>query len=242
MTVLALRLAGPMQAWGDGSRFTQRLTRSEPTKSGVLGLLAAADGRRRTDPLEDLAALRFGVRVDQPGRIVRDFHTAIRWQEKNNKGESPAMPLSYRYYLADAVFVAAVEGHRELLAGLDDALREPTFPLYLGRRSCPVSGRLSLGLHESGLLEVLHALDWQASTWHRRRQGRQVDLPLFVDASATRADEDSVTEVVRDVPISFDPNRRDYGWRDVVRAAPVTKPNPDGTARPMDFMAALGGA
>ena len=41
MSVLLLRLAGPMQAWGDASRFTTRQTRTEPTKSGVLGLLAA---------------------------------------------------------------------------------------------------------------------------------------------------------------------------------------------------------
>ena len=76
MTVLLLRLAGPMQAWGDNSRFTRRDTRMIPTKSGVLGLLAAADGRRRTDPIEDLAGLRFGVRVDQPGQLQRDFQTA----------------------------------------------------------------------------------------------------------------------------------------------------------------------
>lgn len=242
MPVLALRLAGPLQSWGDASRFTQRLTRSEPTKSGVLGLLPAAGGRRRTDPLEDLAALAFGVRVDQPGRIVRDFHTAIRWQEKNTKGESPSMPLSYRYYVADAVFVAGVEGDRALLEGLEEALRAPTYPLYLGRRSCPATGRVSLGVHEGGVEEVLRALPWEASAWHRRRQGTTVDLPLFPDAEATTVTADTVTEVVRDVPRSFDPVRREYGWRDVVRAAPVPVANPAGRAGAMDFMAALGGA
>ncbi len=237
MAVLALRLAGPLQSWGDSSRFTQRLTRSEPTKSGVLGLLSAADGRRRTAPVEDLAELLFGVRVDQPGRLVRDFQTAIRWQDPKR----PSMPLSYRFYLADAVFVAGVEGDRSLLDALDSAVREPAFPLYLGRRSCPVSGRVSLGVHDGPVEDVLRHLDWEASMWHRRRQGRTADLPLYLDAAATTASHDTVTEVVRDVPHSFDPARRDYGWRDVVRAEPHTVSNEHGRTG-MDFMAALGGS
>lgn len=236
MAVLALRLAGPLQSWGDASRFTQRSTRSEPTKSGVLGLLAAADGRRRQDPIADLAGLRFGVRVDQPGRLVRDFHTAIRW----DLPKRPSMPLSYRYYLADAVFVAAVEGDIALLEGLYAALRHPAFPLYLGRRACPVTGQVSLGLHEGGVEQVLRRIPWQAAAWHRRRQGQSVDLPLHVDVQASTVAPDTVREVVRDVPASYDPERRQYGWRGVVQAAPHRVENPDGQDR-MDFMAALGG-
>ena len=76
MTVLLLRLAGPLQSWGVKSRFTVRATELAPTKSGIIGMLAAAVGRRRTDPIEDLLSLRFGVRKDQPGRVIRDFHTA----------------------------------------------------------------------------------------------------------------------------------------------------------------------
>jgi CRISPR system Cascade subunit CasD len=39
MAVLLLRLAGPMQAWGTQSRFVNRDTELEPSKSGVIGLL-----------------------------------------------------------------------------------------------------------------------------------------------------------------------------------------------------------
>ncbi|MBO3129038.1 type I-E CRISPR-associated protein Cas5/CasD [Dermatophilus congolensis] len=238
MAVLLLRLAGPLQSWGDSSRFTQRLTRSEPTKSGVVGLLAAAQGRRRSDPIEDLAHLLFGVRVDQPGRIVRDFHTAIRWQEPKRT----SMPLSYRYYLADAVFVAGVSGDQNLLEGLNDALKNPSFPLYLGRRSCPLSGQVSLGVHDAELEEALRQVPWQASAWHRRRQGKEIDLPLYLDVGATTVTGDTVTEVVRDVPESFSPIRREYGWREVVRVQPQRVHNPAGHDRDMDFMAVLGGA
>lgn len=232
MSVLLLRLAGPMQAWGDASRFTTRQTRTEPTKSGVIGLLAAAQGRRRTDPVEDLAALRFGVRVDQRGRIERDFQTAIQW----NTAKRSSMPLSYRYHLTDAVFVAAVGGDEGLLTALDEAVRSPRFPLYLGRRACVPVGEVSLGIHGGDVEEALRAAPWQAATWYRRQQGRDVRLDLVTDALTSETGDESV----RDVPISYDPVRREYGWRDVVRRCPVAVPNDLGQAEP-DFFAALGG-
>lgn len=88
MTVLLLRLAGPLQAWGVKSRFTVRSTELAPTRSGIIGMLSTAIGRRRTDPIEDLLSLRFGVRKDQPGRVIRDFHTARSLDGKDS------MPLS----------------------------------------------------------------------------------------------------------------------------------------------------
>ena len=233
MSVLLLRLDGPIQSWGGASRFVRRHTRTEPTKSGVLGLLAAAQGRRRTDPIEDLAALTFGVRVDQRGRMMRDFQTAIRRGRKNEP-----MPLSYRYYLADAVFVAAVEGDGELLRALDEAVRSPRFPLYLGRRACPPSDEeISLGVRDASLEDALRGQEWLARDWYRRQQGKTVHLELVVDAPPGTAD----AETARDVPLRFDPVRREYGWRDVVRLAPVVVRNDAGRAEP-DFMAALGGA
>lgn len=238
MTVLLLRLAGPLQAWGDSSRFTRRDTGRYPTKSGVLGLLAAAEGRRRTDEIEDLADLRFGVRVDQPGQIQRDFQTAINWSTDKS------MPLSYRYYLSDAVFVAGVEGDANLLGGLAEALAHPAYPLYLGRRSCPTSGRVSLGLSEQSLEEALRGEPWHASSWFRRKQPNQVQLELVVDA--VDGDVDPV-ETRRDVPHSFSPERREYGWREVAHRAPVEIENPLGSRpRPAttshDWLGAVEGA
>lgn len=81
--VLLIRLAAPLQSWGVASRFWQRDTHSRPTKSGVIGMCAAALGLPREpppdtpeqDPLAELAPLLFGVRADHPGTPVRDFHT-----------------------------------------------------------------------------------------------------------------------------------------------------------------------
>ena len=67
MNTLLIRLAGPMQSWGTQSRFFTRDTGHEPSKSGVIGVLCAALGWGREAPLDDLARLRMGVRVDRPG-------------------------------------------------------------------------------------------------------------------------------------------------------------------------------
>ncbi len=211
MSVLLLRLAGPLQAWGDSSRFTRRTSRPEPTKSGILGLIAAAQGRRRSDPVEDLTRLRYGVRTDQPGELVRDFHTA-------HAADGTSMPLSYRYYLADAVFVAGLEADRQLLEGIDEAIRSPRFPLYLGRRSCPPEGLLSLGLRDGALGDVLRAEPWHASVGHQKRH-RHPDARLPFVRDALPGEEGD--EIVRDLPRSFDPERREYDWRAVVREPDV---------------------
>lgn len=209
MSVLLLTLAGPLQSWGASSRFVRRGTESAPTKSGVLGLLAAAQGRRRTDPLEDLAGLRFGVRIDQPGRLVRDFQTARSLDGRHT------MPLSYRFYLADAVFVAAVEGERQLLDVLAEALRCPVYPLYLGRRSCPPSGPLLPKLVEGTVEDALGAEPWAAKPWYRRSSA-VVSLPeVHVETVIDCPPASASAVTVRDQPISFDPERREYGWRTV---------------------------
>ncbi|KGF15229.1 type I-E CRISPR-associated protein Cas5/CasD [Corynebacterium freneyi] len=212
MSVLLLRLAGPMQAWGDSSRFNHRGTRREPTKSGVAGLLAAAQGRRRTDPLEDLANLRFAVRTDQVGRVERDFHTSIDWRVWASNPKRASKPLTNRDYLTDACFVVGVEGPQELIESLAEAVRAPVFPLYLGRRACPPSGRVLLGVEEGELDDVLRETPWQAADWYRKRMPKTVQLSMARDAApGERADE-----MVADVPVSFDPTDRRHGMRGVV--------------------------
>ncbi|WP_436536026.1 type I-E CRISPR-associated protein Cas5/CasD [Actinoplanes sp. HUAS TT8] len=207
MTVLLLRLAGPMQSWGSSSRFARRGTEIAPTKSGVIGMLAAAKGIRRTEPITELLGLEFGVRLDQPGQILRDFQTA-----RSLDGRASA-PLTYRFYLSDAVFLAAVDGDADLIRNLGEALRRPRYPLFLGRRSCPPAGPVSLGVHDTDLDDALDSWPWQATERHRRRAARTVRLEILRDA---RPGEPS-TETMPDEPVSFDPAHRQHTWRSVLR-------------------------
>lgn len=223
---LLLLLKGPMQSWGHTSRYRDRSTASYPTKSGVIGLLAAAEGRRRSDPVEDLARLRFAVRVDQPGALLHDYQTAQRWQTGGSTS------LVSRYYLSDAVFLAAVESpDRELLDGIAEALRTPRFPLFLGRRSCPANPDLLQGVQEADAVDALRSARWFASDAHRRTRPKQVTLPIHRDALPRETGDPR-----QDVPISFDQAHRRYGWRDVVQdaeGAPIE--NPLGTRKADPF-------
>jgi len=138
MSVLLLRLSGPMQSWGVQSRFTVRDTGLEPSKSGVVGLLCAALGRHRHEPVDDLADLTMAVRVDQEGVMARDFHTAGKGgiMKASGQVERKNLVVSNRYYLADARFLVGLEGDDlDLLTELHAALRDPHWPLYLGRKA-----------------------------------------------------------------------------------------------------------
>ncbi len=147
MATLLLRLAAPLQAWGADSKFETRKTGREPTKSGVIGLLAAALGLRRDEreALLRLTGLRFGVRVEREGQLLVDYHTAKTQDEKTSY-------VTYRHYLQDAVFLAGIESEdAALLQQLQQALLHPAFPLYLGRRCCPPTLPLCLGVRPGSL-------------------------------------------------------------------------------------------
>ncbi|WP_435751686.1 type I-E CRISPR-associated protein Cas5/CasD [Thauera sp. AutoDN2] len=137
MATVLLRLMGPMQSWGTTSRFDERDTGKEPSKSGVLGLVAAALGidRENWRDLEPLCRLRMGVRHDRPGVPKRDYQTAQRViSADGSKIHDTA--VTTRHYLADAAFLVGLCGEdRALLERIHGALSDPVWPLALGRKS-----------------------------------------------------------------------------------------------------------
>ena len=222
MSTLLLRLAGPMQAWGTASRFNIRQTGTYPSKSGVVGLLAASLGLRRDADLTALRALRFGVRADQAGTLLRDYHMVHYLKGKKEDADE-----TERYYLADAVFLAGLEsGDRPFLEELDAALRNPVWPPYLGRRSCPPTLPLALGIRDAGLYDALCQEPWQVPEWRRTQWLRKhpdalPSLPITMDADGTGYGR----AVSQDDPISFDQRDRRYGFRAAERHRPVTPPD-----------------
>ncbi|MBS3896247.1 type I-E CRISPR-associated protein Cas5/CasD [Silanimonas sp.] len=212
MPTLLITLDAPMQSWGTRSRFDQRDTELEPSKSGVIGLLAAALGRPREADVDDLATLRFGVRVDRAGTLAKDFHTAQNILKADASGRQDTA-VTERHYLAEAAFTAGLEGSdRQFLGHLHAALQAPHWPLFLGRRSfppgLPLVGDVERYVVDSPLMEAL-------TTFPLR--------PLHGDApSAARAcvlwlEHDAPTGHVRhDQPID-DFRRRGFGLRHVRR-------------------------
>lgn len=222
MSTLLIELRGPQQAWGSHSRFATRATELAPTRSGVIGLLAAALGYERTASLDRFTALRFGVRIDQPGTLERDFQTT------RSLDGSTAFPLSQRFYLADAVFLAGLESpdERELRA-FRDALARPYYPLFLGRRAFPPEGPVRTEIVTDSLEPALRDAPWRARSHYQRRLRREATVPLQLVLDARPGDPPG--ESRRDVPVSFDPTRREHGWRDL-RVETVTVPNPQAIA------------
>ncbi len=227
MLTLLLRLAGPLQSWGTTSAFRDRATEREPSKSGVVGLLAAALGRERSEPIADLAALEMGVRVDHEGTLLRDYHTVggTHWKERryarddaqrygvaefDGKVTNNAV-LTQRHYLADADFLvglaAATADQEELLHVVDRALVAPAWPLALGRKACvparpvrlPDALPLGPGLRAEPLRAALLAYPWPPKK----------SLLRFVFDDPT-----SQSGIMRrDVPVAFDTLNRRYQTR-----------------------------
>lgn len=135
---LLLRLEGPMQSWGFRSRFDYRDTALEPTRSGVIGLICAAMGIARGEPISRFDAIRMGVRVDKEGRPERDYHTALDVIKADGSGTDTV--VSRRDYLADASFIVGLESeNKTLLDDIAEALRNPEWPLFLGRKAFPLA-------------------------------------------------------------------------------------------------------
>lgn len=203
MYTLLLRLNAPLQSWGSESVYDNRETDDMPTKSGVIGMLAAALGRKRSDSLEDLVKLKFGVRIDQQGRRLKDFQIT-------QMGEKLNANLSYRIYLSDAIFLVGL-GCEDInfLQSLEDALKHPKFAIFLGRRSCPPTQPLVLGIRNNGLYQSLFEEEWLVPDWRRTAFFRYSDkwhLRIVADAAEGNS-------IKKDIPISFSPFRREYGYR-----------------------------
>lgn len=154
LNTLFLRLEGPLQAWGDNSKFVIRRTMEAPTKSGVLGLICCAMGLSREaarDRLPKLNGLSMGVRIDRSGTRWWDYHTVgakIGILKADGKGikrtgggkNDPIETLiSRREYLCDASFLVALQGDAEQINSIHEALKNPRWPPFLGRKSCPPS-------------------------------------------------------------------------------------------------------
>lgn len=212
--VLLIPCVGPMQSWGTRSRFQERDTEREPSKSGLIGMLCAALGRDRMEPVDDLAALKMGVRVEREGKLGNDFQTA---QDVAVAGGNTTQDLlSNRYYLADAVFLVGLEGPAELLKSLHDALAQPVWPLFLGRKSYIPSEPFFLpdGLQENMRLQDallgFRFLITKEALRHRldaSKKGRTDKIRFVVET-------DVVTHEVRnDQPKSFALGQREFRQR-----------------------------
>lgn len=155
MDYLLFRLYGPMASWGEIAVGETRHTANYPSKSAIIGLMAAALGRKRNDD-EKQQAIQNGytiaVEVYSQGWLLRDYHTAqvpdsggnfnyrTRRDELFLGKDRLGTILSSREYRTDALALVAVRALSNApfdLETIKEHLKEPRFTLYLGRKSCP---------------------------------------------------------------------------------------------------------
>jgi CRISPR system Cascade subunit CasD len=231
--VLALRLEGTLQAWGDSSRWSVRDSRPEPTKSGVIGIIAAclgwrldAEGDRRVAELAQ--SLRMGVRADREGILLRDYHTVggtrsgseTPWTglltAEGKVKRNPASPglhteVSERNYLSDGCYLVAVEGTTAIIEEIEHALLRPVWAPFLGRKSCvptaPVyPARAGVpGRMPGSVLDVLRAHAWLG------RSGDELPATLRVVIDEGKDTNGGMRGLRHDLPESF--ARRLFGHR-----------------------------
>lgn len=160
---LVFTLAAPMGAFGDLAGHERRGSNLWPGRSAILGLIGAALGVRRDDA-EGQAALdawRVAVAVLHAGTALRDYHTVqtvpSTIKRPNSRREALAEArrkgilntvLTSRDYLTDCAFSVAIWGGDDAPA-LEQALRQPVFVPYLGRKSCPLAAPMAPRLIEA---------------------------------------------------------------------------------------------
>lgn len=245
---LLFRLWGPMAAWGDIAVGERRGSWNRPSRSAVLGLVAACLGYERSNGAAHLRleqGLGFAVRVDDPGRPLRDYHTAQspseyrgkRWATRRDELADPRnlnTILSERTYQLEmnAVIVLwrrpATDG--PTLEKVSEKLIEPVFAPYLGRKSCPLGLPIQPRMYtEVSPVAALQSYDAQPYKEHqhlptkdRRRDTPRRDLWLDEDdalAFGLRPIERTQRrDRVRDRP------RWLFSDRTEVRIAPESKP------------------
>lgn len=177
---LVLLLDSPLQSWGFTSRFTRRTTELFPTKSGVVGLLAAACGIDKhaageREGIARLSALRCTTvalprrRGDAALPVLRlqDYHTIGGGYDRDTgamkkpraaSGATLETVLSERHYLLDARFGVFLEGARPFLEEVAASVRDPRWGVWLGRKCCLPASPLLVGVtadRDAGLRDLL---------------------------------------------------------------------------------------
>lgn len=179
---LLLWLEAPLQSWGHDSRFGRRDSLDFPTKSGVLGLLCCARGAggEEREWLAYRAELDMQVvgyvpkdKQDKPLQrqpLLRDFQMVGSGYDDQDPWQSLLIPktsegkkavgggtkMTYRYYLQDMAYAVALQMPAGEVETLVDALTNPVWDLYLGRKNCVPTEFIYQGVFDTAH-KALHA-------------------------------------------------------------------------------------
>jgi len=225
---LLLWFEAPLQSWGVDSKFSRRDSLHFPTKSGVTGLLLCALGAsgEQKELLAELADLRQTVvsyartvktKEDKTEKLERepfliDFHMVGSGYDDKNPWETLLIPkksdgekpvgagtkMTYRYYLQDAKFAVVVEVPAELSGSFAEALQNPVYDIYLGRKNCVPTDFIYRGTFESEVAALQKAGEIS------QEKGFLVEDFRVVDGEQN---DDVCAMTLNDIPVQFGENK-----------------------------------
>lgn len=208
---LALRFIGPFQSWGFDSQYNRRNTGLMPTKSAVAGICCAALGLPRGSDREKtflesfwnvrmtvIAIPRKVAKKELPVRRLQDYHTVQNTRRATGTINNDCV-LTHRQYLTDASFGVLLEGDNAFLTQIADALADPVWGVWLGRKACIPAAPVLAGLRESWD-EALQLFNLEKPLESYTRQG---DIKNFAEG------KDSLP----DMPLSFASSKREFAPR-----------------------------
>ena len=197
---LAIYLDAPLQSWGYQSRFDRRTTLSHPTRSGLIGMFCAAMGTDRTDTaqLAQFNRLTMTIYAFQTAGRLMDFHTVGGgWDKKTHPqnvvpkadGKCGNTVVTRREFLQHSKFGVVLEGDSGLLDRISQALKNPKWGIWLGRKSCVPAAPVYQGMFASKApaLEILQTRAGKPATLVVR------EVVQFADG----------TDTLMDTPIDF---------------------------------------
>lgn len=205
MSTILLKFASPLQSWGTNSHFETRHTDLYPSKSALIGMVAAALGYRRgqDNDIEKLNQLDFAVRIDQKGPLLRDYHIAKKYKAN---GEFERSYVTNRYYLEDSIFLVAIGSEDEqMMLEIENALKNPYFQLYLGRKSLPVNADFFLEKNYKSVIENLKIYPWLARNWYKKNHSNS--LEIYADKNLI---ETKFSSIRKDRVVSFSQKERKF--------------------------------
>lgn len=234
MKHLALYLRAPLQSWGASSKFGDRGTLDAPTRSGLLGLLAAACGVDKNDEVRDrewlarAAKLSVAVLAFRRGDRMPDYHTVGARYDRDDPWQKRMIPtkaedgspkkdatVTHRDYLADSVFGAVLSGDDTLVDEMATGLADPVWGVWLGRKNCIPTEPILAGVFESEDA-ARNALAGRLRGSLERSGGKVAggdSSDVAFSVLEARAGEED--ETLLDVPVSF--GRREFHARRVRR-------------------------
>lgn len=222
---LLLWLEAPLQSWGHDSKFGRRDTLNFPTKSGVLGLMCSAlgAGGEQCELLAEFAALNqtvlsFVRSRDHNGEpvkrdrepLLRDFHMVGSGYDDKDPWASLLIPktsdgkkavgggakMTYRYYLQDAYFAVLLQVPGDKAQAIAEALQNPAWDVYLGRKNCVPTDFIFRGLY--------------ADEGEANNQALAIatEKKLLEDFRVLNGSHEGETITLNDVPIQFGEHKR----------------------------------